>query len=107
MRSDRRIVYQQKQIDKLTERIHELEQQNKTLEQENDSLAKINDANSRLIADLEIKQKAALEQYKIGLAEVEEIKGKCKEAIKAARSIQREYENKTNILISRLRKQVN
>lgn len=105
MRSGRKLAYQQKQIEKLVERIHILEEENRSLEQENKSLSKINEVNKKCIADLQSQQAKAMNSYNIGMTQIQELKEKYKLAIKSARSIQRDYENKMQILMQQLKKE--
>ena len=107
MRKDRKAAYQQRQIEKLTERVRSLEQENKVLEQENESLIKINKTNKKAIEDLQAEHKTAMDNYYAELAKIQKIKEQYKEAIKSARNIQSGYENKMRVLMQKLRQQTN
>lgn len=105
MRNRRKIVYHQKQIDKLSKRIHILEEENKSLEQENKSLFKINEVNKKCIANLKSEQAKVLDSYNVGMTQLRDLKEKYKMAIKSTRNIQKDYENKMQLLMQQLKKQ--
>lgn len=105
MRNDKKIAYRQKRINKLIERVRILEQENTNLKQENESLKKINEMSKRLVNDLQSRQREVMDNYNVGIAQIQELKENYRFAIKFATNIRKEYENKMQILMQRYKRQ--
>lgn len=105
MRNEKKLAYQEKMIQDLEEKVKGLEQENKALELENTSLKNINEVNCDTIEKLKAEQSEIQKEYNDGLIEIRELRRKYEEVIKSALCTQKEYENKMQVLLKKLRKQ--
>lgn len=107
MRNDRRFLYQQEQIKKLTGLVNELEQEKKSLIRENESLRKINDNYKTLIEEAKSRCETAEYNYIAARNDALHLCSQLSETMSEAKKMKTEYENKSKALLKRLEKQNN
>ena len=105
MRNKRRVTYQQGQIKQLREKVKFLENENKALIKENASLCNINEAHKQTIENMTIEHKKTIDVLTQSIANANEIKAKYAAAVKDVVDLKKQYADKINDLLSRLKKQ--
>lgn len=112
MRNNRRNSYQENKIKKLTRMIEELESEikelrndNRVLEEQNGLLKALNEEYKSNTQELDTNLKSVLDRCQKNLDKSYDLKIEYEELIEETEQMQRDYRNKMEVLLKRLRKQ--
>lgn len=106
MRNEKKVAYQQEQIERMKKTIMALRQENLSLTNKCKSLMEINEKNTNAIHDMAEQHKKAMSEYSAILSETKHLKYELDKTLENSKRMEADYERKIKQLIDRIRKSV-